>query len=287
MLNLQTIRESFDRIAGRYDRYAALENEVCTRLMERSDFQRRAPGVILDLGCGTGSGAARLKKKYRQAQVIGLDASPLMLSRLRSRSKMLRPLRAVCGDMEALPFPAASADMVFSNLACFWCADPGALFAEIRRVLRPDGMLLFSSYGPDSLLELRESLEKLGRQIQAPHFSDLLELGDVLVAAGFREPVMDVDRISLHYRSLAAMKEELESTGTSLLVHGWEKLKSSGGEWEAAYAPLMTGDKYPLGFEVIFGTAFGPPEGQPRKTSEGDVATFSVESLLNSRRQKG
>jgi len=281
--NHQFIRDRFEQIAGRYEQHAALEQEVCTRLLERTVFNLSSPLQILDLGCGTGTGSVQLKRTFRKAQVVGMDTSLAMLSQVRRKSSMLRPLKAVYGDIGALPFAARSADMVFSNLASYWCPEPMAMFAEFRRVLRPDGMLLFSTFGPATMNELGEAWAGVDEEVELPVFPDLLEIGNALVAAGFREPVMDRETITLSYPQLDALLEELEATGTSLLVRGWERWKTAMVELKQAYAPMLRDGKYPLSFEIIYGTAFGPRDGQPMKTPDGDVATFSVESLRRSR----
>jgi len=283
LLNSHFIRETFDRIAGRYDRHAALEQEVCRRLLERTEFNRLPPARILDLGCGTGDGSAELKRKFRQARVVSLDSSLLMLRQLKRKSRLMRPLKAVCGDIAALPFADRSAEMVFSSLASYWSAEPAVLFAEFRRVLRPEGLLLFTTLGPETFAELNAAWAEVNGKIQTPAFPDLMEIGDALVSAGFREPVMDMERITLSYPSLDALAGELEATGTSLLINGWGSWRDSKERLESAFAPLLMDGRLPLSYEIIYGTAFGPPEGQPRKTAEGDVAAISVDSLLKSR----
>jgi malonyl-CoA O-methyltransferase len=279
----RAVRERFESLAGRYDRHAVLEQEVCRRLLERCEFSRLQPARILDLGCGTGAAAAALKRSYRRAQVIGVDAAPSMLAGLRRRSNLLWPLRGVCSDVAALPFARGSVDLLFANLVNFWLPDPGALFDEYRRVLRPDGMLLFTTLGPDTFRELRQAWAGVDPEVKVPYFPDLLEIGDALMAAGFREPVMDMEIITLHYPGLAAMAEELEATAASLLVPGWERWRAQQDGLQAAYSPLLIEGKYPLSYEIVYGTAFGPQEGQPRRTAGGDVVTFSVDSLLKSR----
>ena len=158
------------------------------------------------------------------------------------------------------------------------------MFAEYRRVLRPDGMIVFSTFGPGMMKELKTAWNGVDPDVELPEFPDLMEIGDALVAAGFREPVMDMEVITLQFRDLQAMFKELEATGTSMLVRGWKSECAAGSGLDRAYAPFLQDGKYPLSFEIIYGVAFGPQEGQPVKTSTGDVATFSVEALKRSRK---
>lgn len=283
MPNPREVRETFNRVAHCYDRHAALEQEVCLRLLERCEFQRRPPKRILDLGCGTGSGCEALKRQFRRAQVIGLDAATAMLSGLRRRATLLRPLRPVCGDMVRLPFAHASMDLLFSSMALHWSKDLAALFDECRRVLQPDGMLLFATLGPGSLAEVSEAWAEAGLSGSSAPLPDLMQVGDALMAAGFREPVMDMERITVQYPGLAALTRELECTGASQLVDGWSGWQAQQQKLERALAARLTDGRVPVTFEIVYGTAFGPPEGQPRRTAHGDTATFSVDSLLRSR----
>ena len=273
------IRQTFDRTAGRYDQHAALEQEVGSRLLERLEFQRQPAERILDLGCGTGLLSAELKKQMRKAQVIGLDSSCAMLSQLRKRSNMLRPLKMICSDFSRLPIADRSVDLVISNLSFHWCEDPLALFNEIRRVLTPDGMMLFSTLGTGSLNELGAAWDTVDEEIEEARFVDILELGDAMMSAGFQQPVMDAERLTLTYPDLNALLGEIDVTGLSLFFRGEHDLKHAAPLLERGYAPYLREGRYPMSLEVVYGTAFGPEDGQPRKTSEGDVATFSVDAL--------
>lgn len=283
MPNPCEVRETFNRVADCYDQHAALEQEVGRRLLERCGFQRRQPQRILDLGCGTGAGCEALKRQFRRAQVIGLDAAPAMLIHLRRRASLLRPLRPVCGDIARLPFARASLDLLFSNMALHWSPDLTALFDECRRVLQPDGMLLFATLGPGSLTELVEAWDEAGSSPALAMLPDLMQVGDALMAAGFREPVMDTERIIVQYSGLAALKRELECTGMSGLIGGWSAWQTLRQPLERALESRQVDGRIPVTFEIVYGTAFGPPEGQPRRTADGEIATFSVDSLLRSR----
>lgn len=273
------VQRVFDQVAGRYDRHAALEQEIGSRLLERLEFQRRPAQRILDLGCGTGVSCAELKRSYRKAQVIGLDSSVAMLKRMLKRSGLLRPLRPVCADFTELPLADQSVDLVFSNLAFQWCRNPAALFNEIRRVLAPGGMLLFSSLGVGTLNELAAAWHSTHESSRMAPFADILELGDALMASGFQQPVMDAERISLNYPGISNLVEELEATGMAAYLSGDIPLREAISALEAAYEPFRLNGQFPVSFEVVYGTAFGPEDGQPRKTAQGDVVTFSVEAL--------
>lgn len=282
MSQLEAIRAEYDRNAGRYEKHAALESEVGKRLLERVAFGRGEPGVVLDLGCGTGTATAALKKTLRKSSVIGLDVSGGMLSEAGRKSRLTRPVRWVRGDMNSLPLAQYSVDLVISNLAMPWLEGFGTLFDEVRRVLKPDGMFLFSTIGPASFSQVYEAMSQTTDDFERPGFPDLLEVGDALTAAGFMEPVMDVDFLTLHYPGIAALAEELEATGASLLFPHWSRLKQRLGQAEDAWSTMEEG-RYPLAYEVIYGAAFGPPEGQPRRTKDGEIATFSVDRLVKSR----
>jgi len=276
------VRQTFDRVAARYDRHAALESEVGSRLLERLEFQRATARRIVDLGCGTGRASAELKIRQRKAEVIGIDSSLAMLARMKKRSGLMRPLRAVCSDFSSLPLADRSVDLVFSNLAFQWCDDPVSLFAEIRRVLAPGGMLLFSSLGTGSLHELATAWESTGSTAGVAGFLDILELGDAMMSAGFQQPVMDAERLTLNYADVRSLIDELDATGMAQFLLGGAGADRSIEVLEAAYEPFLAHGRYPVSFEVVYGTAFGPQDGQPRKTSQGDVVTFSVDALRKS-----
>lgn len=272
---------SFDRVADVYDQYAALEREVGSRLLERLVFQKRPPMRILDLGCGTGECTAALKKMYRKADVIGLDASRAMLLRMRRKSSFFHPLRAVCADYSSLPFAPRTVDLLFSNLALQWCGNFYALATEFRHALKPGGVLVFSTLGPDSLRELRE----MAGAGEIRGFPDLHDVGDALQAAGFLQPVMDSERITLSFKGLDALLQETENSGASTHFTDWAGfVRASMGLNESRQNSARSGP-HPLSYEIIYGMAFGPEEGQPVKTRDGDVATFSIDALRASRQR--
>jgi malonyl-CoA O-methyltransferase len=276
------IGAAFDRIAGIYDRHAALEREVGDRLLERLAFQRREPQRIVDLGSGTGHCSLLLKRRFRAAEVIGLDASLGMSRQLRKRSSRFRPLRPVVADLARLPLAERSADLLFSNLALQWCTDFAALWEDFRRVLRPGGLLLFSTLGPDSLQELRLAGGYEPDSPRARRFADMHDIGDTLLAAGFSQPVMDSEHITFEYRRFETLAEDLEATGAGTHFADWGDGSRAGSALEHAYRSLLREGRYPLTWEVLYGVAYGPEEGQPVKSRQGDVAAFSVDHLRKS-----
>jgi malonyl-CoA O-methyltransferase len=281
-LNRRAVRRKFDRAASLYDKHSVLEQEVASRLIDRLEFHRLTPQRIVDLGCGTGQASVGLKDQFPKAKVIGLDSSYAMLVQMQQGSHGNQQVRAVCGELLELPLADHSAELLFSNLALQWCPDIASLFGEFRRVLAPGGMLLFSSFGPATLSELRVAWAAADKFAQAVEFVDVLQVGDTMMAAGFQDPVVDTEQITLSYRNFDSLLRELEATVTSGFLQGGSSLTEAKTALENAYEPFVIDGKYPVTYEIIYGTAFGPQEGQPRRTPEGDVATFSVDYLRHS-----
>jgi malonyl-CoA O-methyltransferase len=286
-LDMRAVHQAFDRAAPDYDRHAVLQHEVEQRLLERLEFLRVVPANVLDIGCGTGIASHNFKQRYRGAMVIGLDWSTGMLRQLQSRADGPSSPLALCANMQALPLPARSMDVVFSNLAIQWSPDPEELFRDIRRVLKPGGMLLFSTFGPDTLQELRSAWSVADKQPHVNRFADMHDIGDMVVAAGFAEPVFDVDVLTLEYRDVISLMRDLKAIGAHNAASGRSPGltgKDKFAQVISAYEDFRLDGVYPATYEVIYAVAFGPREGQPVRTADGDVVTFSVEALQASRK---
>lgn len=282
-LDRDAIRSSFDRAASSYDRHAVLQREIESRLLERIEFQRQEPATILDLGCGTGSASRVLAGQFPGASVIALDWAPAMLRKAGAGNHpSAAGLSRLCADMHAVPLAARSVDLVFSNLALQWSYDVPAVFREFRRIMRAEAMLVFTCFGPDTLQELKQAWRSVDDRPHVNDYPDMHDIGDELLAAGFREPVMDAERLTLEYPDVISLMRELKGIGAhnvaSKRFHGLTG-KTRLNRMLQAYEAFRRGDRYPASFEIIYGTAFAPRDGQPVKTAEGDVATFSIDAL--------
>jgi malonyl-CoA O-methyltransferase len=263
------VRASFERAANSYDAAAVLQREVASRMAERLDYIKIAPQVILDAGSGTGDGAAELRRRYPDAQVIELDLAESMLraSRVKQREaagffgRMTgrgRPWQ-VCADIERLPLADASVDMIWSNLAIQWVNEPDGMFSEFRRVLRPEGMLMFSTLGPDTLQELRQSFDGLDQTTHVNRFIDMHDLGDALMAGGLSEPVMDMEKIVMTYAQVRDVLRDLKAIGAHNATAGRGRGLTGKIAWrgfEARYESLRVDGRLPATYEVVYGHAW-------------------------------
>ena len=286
-LDREAVRRAFDQAAPQYDRHAVLQHEVEARLLERLDVLPAAPADVLDIGCGTGGASDAMQRRWPGARVVALDWSLGMLGETGARcgDRVLR----VCADLLRLPLAARRFDLVFSSLALQWVTDLPRALAEMRRVLRPGGLLLFTSFGPDTLRELRAAWAAVDDRPHVNEHPDLHDVGDILVAGGFRDPVMDAERIVMDYPDPLALMRELKAIG----AHNAARERAPGltgpGALKrvlAAYEGFRRDGRYPATFEVVYGTAWGAAEGQPvRDAGGGEEATFSVDALRGSLRR--
>jgi malonyl-CoA O-methyltransferase len=262
------VRRSFDRAAETYDAAAELQREIGNRLLERLDYIKLSPARVLDLGSGTGYVTRPLRERYPDADIVSLDLAPAMLAHAKAAhtpsllARLLKPARLtwVCADGEALPFAADSMDLVFSNLALQWC-DPVRIFAEARRVLRPGGLLMFSTFGPDTLKELRAAFETVDGLPHVNQFVDMHDLGDDLVRVRFGDPVMDMEHLTLTYTELQPLLRELKDIGAHNVLPGRSRGLMGKSRWaklRGAYESFRTDGRLPASYEVVYGHAWRP-----------------------------
>ena len=256
-------RRAFTRAAADYDSRAVLQREVADRLLERLDYMRLVPGRILDLGCGTGYCVAPLHRRYAKAQVLAMDFALPMLERARRRGGLLRRPRCLCADAERLPIADNAVDLILSNLTFQWCNDLPGTFAECLRVLRPGGLFLFTTFGPDTLKELREAWTVVDGHSHVSPFADMHDIGDALVQARFADPVMDTERLTLTYRTLGELMRDLKGIGAGNAT--LERPRGLTGPRRLAaverhYESLRHDDRLPASYEVVYGHAWAPEQ---------------------------
>jgi malonyl-CoA O-methyltransferase len=272
LLDKQRVRSSFDLAANRYDEVAVLQREIGQRMAERLDLVRITPQRILDAGAGTGSFSRSLSQRYPQAHVIALDISHAMLRRahrITSARSIWRRLPYIgkkfskqlfaCGDIEQLPLTADAVDLIFSNLTLQWCNDLEQVFAGFRRILVPGGLLMFSTFGPDTLKELRECWSRIDHFTHVNTFIDMHDIGDALLRHGFSEPVMDVERITLTYTDIKSLMHDLKSLGAHNVTRGRRQTLTGKGRIKAlmdAYESYRRDGVLPASYEVVYGHAW-------------------------------
>ena len=266
-------RRSFARAAAAYDAHAVLQREVGSRLLQHLDPIRLDPARVLDLGCGTGALFAGLRERFPRARLVGLDAALPMLDAARTRTPWWRSLAGrapllACADAERLPLKAACAQLAFSNLMLQWCDAP-AVFAEAARVLEVGGLLLFSTYGPDTLKELRAAFAAVDDARHVNSFVDMHDLGDALVAAGFADPVMEMETITLEYASVEALARDLKTGGGHNVLPGRPISLGGRAAWRRMverYEAHRRGGALPATFEVVYGHAW---KVAPKRIADG------------------
>jgi malonyl-CoA O-methyltransferase len=274
-IDKKQMRRAFNRAAADYDAAAVLQREVCTRMLERLDYVKLQPARILDAGSGTGWGTRQLAQRYPAAQIVALDIAIGMLQNARGHSGWWRKLfggaqqSQVCADVEALPLAGNSVEMVWSNLALQWCNDLPTTLAGLHRVLKTEGLLMFSTFGPDTLKELRLAFNGVDGHNHLNRFADMHDIGDMLMHAGFAEPVMDMEFITLTYDDVRGVLYDLKRIGAHNATAGRGQGLMGKDAWARMlenYEHLRRDGKLPATYEVVYGHAW---KAAPRVTKDG------------------
>ena len=259
-LDKRQLRRHFERAAATYDSHAVLQRRVADVLLQRLDLIKRRPAVILDAGCGTGYGVRALIRRYPGSRVIGLDLAHGMARRCRARRGGWRRPPCLCADAEAVPLADDSVDMVFSSLTLQWC-EAQKVLSEFYRVLRPGGLLMFSSFGPDTLKEMRAAWRAVDAGPHVHEFVDMHDLGDLLVQGRYADPVMDMERMVLTYPSVGAALRELKAIGASQALADSARGLMGKGRFRAfvrAYEARARDGRIPASYEIVYGHAWVP-----------------------------
>jgi malonyl-CoA O-methyltransferase len=264
------VRASFDRAADTYDAAAVLQAEVRARMLDRLDFVKVAPQAILDAGCGTGRVNTALERRFNNSRIVSLDIAMGMLRKVRASQSATQVIRRVfglsqqsllCGDIENLPLADSSIGLVWSNLALQWCNDMDLAFREAYRVLEPEGLIMFSTFGPDTLKELRQAANTDPEHVHVSRFIDMHDIGDALIRAGFSAPVLDVEQFVLTYDDAISVMRDLKAIGAHNAADGRSKGLQGKGFLKKLiehYERFRSEGKLPATFEVVYGHAWKP-----------------------------
>lgn len=289
-LDTAQVRRAFNRAATDYDAHAPLQREVRERLLEKLELVTLQPQAVLDAGCGPGGALKPLAKRFPKAGLLALDIAPAMLREARRHKPWFRTLKTVEGDLAGMPLPDDCVDLVYSNLALQWVNDTDAAFAEFRRVLRGGGLIMFSTFGPDTLRELREAWSSVDGFTHVNRFLDLHDIGDALVRAGFVEVVMDVEHFTLTYDTARDLVRDLKVIGAHNVNAG--RARGLTGRrrfaaFEREYEKHRAEGRLPATYEVVYGTAWLPemPKGV-RYLRDGGVSVDDLRRSLKEKQEK-
>ena len=307
LFDSRQVRRAFSRSAASYAVAAQLQHQIEARLLESLDYlddpalKREPPQRVLDLGCGTGSAAMAMQKRWPKAQVVAMDIALPMLQLARresSRAPLLtakwlsnpfvRTPQVVCADARALPLAEGSVDVLFSNLCLQWVDDLDAVLAGFRRVLKPGGLLLVSTFGPETLWELREAFAHADDRPHVSPFGDIAGFGDALVRASFHQPVIDRDVDMTHYPDLPSLMRELRAIGATNALHSRRPTLTGRTRFSAAataYDGMRSDDGLlPATWETISAMAWAPDAGTPIREGGSDIAAVPIDRIPIRRR---
>jgi malonyl-CoA O-methyltransferase len=278
------VRRNFSRAASSYVKTAVLQREVEDRSLEQFfSLHQQAPARVLDLGSGPGRASGLIKKHWRSAEVIALDLSINMLQQVPKHTRFWRPVRRVCADAGTLPFANQSVDAVFSNLCLQWVSDLPRALNEIRRVMKPGGVFMMSTFGPDTLIELREAYLQNQHKPPISDFAAIAQVGDTLMQTGFKDPMLMRENFTLTYRTVRDLAKELRAIGATDARRDRGRGLHSRSYWqqiEKSYAALSgPSELLPSTWEVITAHCFAPLDGAPMRDDGRELAYFDASKI--------
>lgn len=283
------VRRGFGRAADDYSARAVMQAEVAERLLERLDGLRFEPAKVVDLGCGPGKQSRLLVERFPKARVVAMDlALPMLVRARREAGWRGRRFDRVAADAHALPLAESSVDLLFSNLMLQWCDDLPEVLNGLRRVLKPGGLLLISTFGPDTLQELRASWAEVDDLEHVSRFTDVQTVGDALIRAGFTEPVLDTDWLTTRYDAPSGLLDELRTIGATHAASGRSQGLTPPSKLRSmlqAYRAYRGDDgRFPATWEVVYASAWAPEPGAPIRSVHGEEASVPVASIGRRRR---
>ena len=277
-IDRQAMRAAFEKAAAGYDAVAVLQQEVANRLVDRMDVMSMKPVSILDVGAGTGFVSQLLAERYPKAKVTALDLAFNMLKQAKNKrsfkQRWNKQFHYVHAEVENLPFADASVELVISGLTMQWCQDLPKVFAEFKRVLAPGGLLLFSSFGPDTLKELRHSWSEVDDLPHVNAFADMHDVGDALMQSGFADPVMDMEMLTVTYKDVKTVMSDLKQIGAHNVMQGRSHNMTGKNKllnMIQAYEQFRVDGLLPVSHEIVYGHAW---VSEAKNTESGVVVPF-------------
>ncbi len=248
---MSRVRTTFNKASAQYNDNAYLQNEIATRLTEKFNVLSINPKIIVDLGSGTGFLSSKIVKKYPNSKLICIDFAQQSLVTNSQKSRL-------CADAYQLPFTNNSVDFLVSNLMMQWCPDLKTLFDECVRVLKSEGLLFFSTFGPDTLKELKKSWSVVDNQPHVNNFVDMHDIGDQMLQSGFQSPVMEMEKLTLTYNKVIDLMHELKGIGAQTVHNRSKSLtgKTKFNKMIEMYENFRQDGKLPVTYEVIYGHAW-------------------------------
>ncbi len=286
MLNKELISKDFSNAADTYDAAAIVQQEICNRAVERLQMLKLEPETILDIGSGTGKSTRGLQKQYPSAHVISSDVALPMLEQLKQRQPPLQQAAStLCCDAEKISIKDESLDLVFSTSTFQWCEELQQVFAECWRILKPNGVLVFTTFGPDTLKELRQSWALVDQQIHVHSFMDMHHVGDLLLASLYSDPVVDMEVITIEYQDSRQLLRDLKATGSRGKFSGETGVDGLMGKrkfqkFEQAYEQFrQKNGLLPASYEVIYGYARKSQSNINRTNSDQSEILIPIDEI--------
>lgn len=272
------IARSFSLATRTYDQHAFVQKEIGQRLLERIAIVKNAPDLILDIGAGTGYLTRQLQQQFPKSDIIGLDLAHGMTHYAKTRQPWPvwgKKPSYLCADTEALPLKSQSVDIIFSNFTLQWCFDLAKVFAEFKRVLKPNGMIFFSTLGPKTLQELRASWAMVDNYSHVNQFLDMHDIGDLLLNSQFDSPVIDMEMVTVAYQDVKQLLKDLKATGAHTVqgerTRGLTSKQSLLAMIKAYETFKQPNNRYPATFEVVYGHAIKLEKMTYKQDDEGVV----------------
>ena len=270
----QQIIQSFNKAAQHYEAAAIVQGMIGEQLLDQLSFIKIAPQQIIDLGCATGYLTEKIAQRYPKANVLGVDMAEQMIAQAMQRETT--QLQFTCQCAEDLLLPSNSVDLIISNLMLHWCDDFPRVLAQCLRVLKPNGLLLFASLGPDTLHELKNSWQNIDQHQHVHDFIDMHDIGDILLQQGWHDPVMYRQDMTVSYADVLEVMHSIKAIGAQNIhaqrfrgLQGKAVIERLQHIYQTNYG--QQDDKLPVTYEVMYGHAWKPTQGKQSIADDGSV----------------